>query len=791
MADGLFGTSAPRPQLQQTALRPTAIPGSTFVRPQQREAGGNLRALAEALGGLNQSLQNYAGVVKQEEQDPASRANKEWIARAQQMDATQLSALAQSGEADGVRVREDAMFALLGERANSDFRTEWMTFYNTEFDRANGDAAAEYQRMRADYATRLPNDISKGNFFRLTEQHYQSWMETDATQKIEEIKSEINFAVVDSFRTTIDDAMGGPAPKSATDAAQLVFAKSASNRAFLEMTGSEQNQALFAIANEYALKGQEDVARAILEGQRVTADGSKLPPLINAPEFTDKGLKLLEQAGSIRDRNTIETDYQGRVEIDTLVSAGAFTQADGEKMLADPNSPYKADDVAGFLRQSQSNLQQIRNRAATEEQRRNLRRVSQGDEVQVIGNAFAAMTNMGGINSITDKTIRNPTTGEPDKVLSKDYIVKQVTARFETHLQEQQESLIANGVKPEEAARQVNATRLEWYAGHRIENDVWVNTLNGIAGRATVETIMQGGNTLAVLTENAELYRTLKAQNSPYIAMLLSDPNSKRFLELYDNAILNKRLAPQEALTLAATTLAMPLMDQVKSLITQDRATELAVRILRDQGADASAQNLAYVTSRVHDLSMGGAMDERQIDEMLRAEVKDNTLTINGMLLMDHRDLPDDFPVLVQRELQEVIDVFGERNGGAGVSDLYLVPVSGQSKWVVWSKYLQGPISSTVITANSLQRQRGIIAREGEKRTAELLTLKDTERAQYLATYKSQLADERALIQHIRSQNGQASNRYAAQLEQELNARLASEVQLWGLPPEEADALLN
>ncbi|KRA96520.1 hypothetical protein ASD83_15555 [Devosia sp. Root685] len=789
MADGLFGTSTPRPQLQQTALRPAGIPGSTFIRPQQRETGGNLRALAEALGGLNQSLQNYASVQHQEQEDPQSKAHREWLGRAQQMDATQLSALAASGEADGIRVREDAMFALLGERANSDFRTEWMTYYNTEFDRANGDAHSAYSQMRERYASGLESDIAKGNFYRLTGDHFQSWMEKDAELAINEVKTEISTAVVGSFRTTIDDAMDihGKTPQ---EAAQLVFAQSAANRSFLEMTGQEQNDTLFAIANEYALKGEEGIARAIMEGQRTTSDGAKLPSLISIPAYTDKGLRMLEAAGATRDRKTIETDLHGRIEIDTLKAAGAFTQADADKMLADPNNPYDADVLAGWVRESAANLQQIRNRAATEEQKRELRRLSEGAEAQVVGQAFAAMTNMGGINRIVDVEIPN-VEGTGTRTLTKDQIVGTVTAHFEKSLQEQQASLEANGVPEEEAARQVNATRLEWYAGNRIENDVWVNTLNGIAGRATVETIMQGGNTLAALTENAELYRTLKAQNSPYTATLLSDPNSKRFLEIYDNAVTVRRFGPQEALNLAAQTLAMPIMEQVKSLVSENDATRLAETILRDQGADANALNLTYLKERIHGLSMGGAMDIRQIDQMLRAEVKDNFLTINGMLLMDHRDLPDDFPALAKRELQEVIDVFGDRNGGRGVEDLYLVPASGGSKWAVWSKYLGGPISSTIITPQSLQRQRGVITREAEQRTTELLELKGQERTQYLAQYKAQLAEERAYINQIQSQNGQASNRYAAQMEDELDARLASEVKLWGLTPEEAAALLN
>lgn len=85
MADGLFGTNTPRPQLQQTALRPAGIPGSTYVRPQQYEAGSNLNALANALGGLNSSLQAFAARREQKANDPNGDANRLFSAKVAQM----------------------------------------------------------------------------------------------------------------------------------------------------------------------------------------------------------------------------------------------------------------------------------------------------------------------------------------------------------------------------------------------------------------------------------------------------------------------------------------------------------------------------------------------------------------------------------------------------------------------------------------------------------------------------------------------------------------------------------
>jgi len=204
---GLFGTGAQVRPLDQSRIQPTGVPGSTFVRAPVREAGGNVRALAQALGGLNSALLNYGNVKAQQEEDPQSRENRAWIAKRQQMSIEDLRKEAQAGTHDGMKVREDALNLLLGERANDDFRKHWIKFYNTEFDRTTGDAAGEYGRLRQEYAERLPTEIARGNFFRLTGDHYRAWMEKDTEEKVAYVKQEVNTTIVDGFRNTLDDAL--------------------------------------------------------------------------------------------------------------------------------------------------------------------------------------------------------------------------------------------------------------------------------------------------------------------------------------------------------------------------------------------------------------------------------------------------------------------------------------------------------------------------------------------------------------------------------------------------------
>ncbi len=129
-----------------------------------------------------------------------------------------------------------------------------------KFDRSTGNAAAEYERMRSEYAERLPTEIARGSFYRLTGDHFRSWMEKDTEEKVSLAKQEVNTTVIASFRNSIDDAVSihGKTPQ---EAAEIVFTKSAANRDFLDLWGQEQNDTIFRIAEEYALKGGAERAR--------------------------------------------------------------------------------------------------------------------------------------------------------------------------------------------------------------------------------------------------------------------------------------------------------------------------------------------------------------------------------------------------------------------------------------------------------------------------------------------------------------------------------------------------
>jgi hypothetical protein len=756
MADGLFGTGARIAPLRQTPIQPTGIPGSTYVRPQERQVGGNVQRLAEALGSLNSNLQNIGAVISAQEDDPNSRANREWIAKRQQMSADQLREEAKKGTPNGVRAREDALNALLGERANDDFRKKWLEYYNTEFDQTSGDANAEYQRMRAEYAEALPTEIARGNFYRLTDEHHRAWMEKDAETKVTYVKQQVNTTVVDGFRNSVDDARH--AGKSAQEAAAMVFAKSASNRDFLGLSGQEQNDTIYRLAEEYALNGDEDMAKALLEGIRKGADGKPLPPLMKIAGYTDKAIRLLDQAGDMRIRKMRKDGLGSFMADDVLVLRGAFTEEEAKKRKG--AGLYSDVELANMVDRSNHNRATIEHKAAQDAQRRKLRVQSDREEQGVYAQAFNQMDRLGGINRVHDVGVSSPT-GEGTRTVSKQAIIDHVIDLKEDAFNEQQETLVANGTDPATAKAQVDRMRVDWYAGNNVANKSWQNTLNGIAGRATTDTLLQKGEVSAYMKQSAALYRQLKSVNPAYLSTILTDKKSREFLEAYDTAVNHRKMPEDEALVHAALWTAKPEAEKARSMMPHADADKLATKTLKSIGSswlplsggglDARNVNYQYAMSRIEEMSLNGATEE-EIKDNLESEILDTSVPINGVLVFANRDLPNDFPDLMQGELDKRFKDLGAKYGITDPSDLYVVADGSESKWYVVSKSRPGLlIGADPITSGTLEkaREERRVAHEGEIR--KMAVAKDEERVEIGQKYKDQVAADRQKIRYWRN----------------------------------------
>ena len=699
------------------------------------------------------------------------------------MSLEQLREEARIGSPDGIRARQDAMDALLGEKQNDAFRQRWVEFYNTEFDQSRGDMSAAFDQMRSEYAANLPSEISRGNFYRLTQPYFGQWQQEDTKQKVGFVKEQINTTVVASFRNANDDmAAAGKTPE---ERATAIFAASASNRDFLEMSGQEQNDTLYALAQEFAFKGDKDMEAALLRGTRVGADGRTLPPLATIPKYSTDGLKLIEQATAQWHQKASEKSLYARLEADGLVNGGAFTALEAEKRRT--SGIWRDPELAQMVEQSTSVRLREQARFEAEQAKAAQRFRSDQEEQAAVVQALGMLGRYGGVAKVRDIQVE-ARDGEGQRTVTAKSLIEQATNMFEERMTAREEQLVEQGgLTPEQASQRVFKERLAFYAGNKLDNPEWANVLNGIAGRATVETLLERGNTAAEIGKQADLYRELMAANPAYLSTLLTDPKSREFLELYDNAMTTRRMPQEAALHYAATRVAMPENMKAKDLLGPSDTEDIARSTLRDLGMDADrGTNYGYVIDRIQQFSLGG-MTKDEIRDRVKADLENTTVNINGMLVPDHRDLPQDFPVLMEAELQGAFEVFGKQYGMESAKDLAIVPVSGQSKWQIVDKRTGFPIGTSYVTPQSLDVQRKKLNAAHDLKTLELIRAKDSERAEKQAIYDADIQGLRNQIAKYRSSKGGLAPAIADYLQGVLDDRLARDAWLKTRTPEQLD----
>lgn len=770
MANEIFGSRIQAPQLRPVGLQPTALPGSTFVRPAQQQAGGNLRALADSLGGLNSALQNYSATVKAQEEDPDSRDNRLWKAKRQTMTYEELTADVKAGTANGIRVREDAQMQLLGEKAASDQRVEMEKFFfGGGFDLATGDPEAAYQEKLAEYADNLPDDFSKAAYYRAMEPHRQQLMANLGKQKVSYMEGQRNTAVVDSFRNVIDDGLAG-GKLSAMQIAQSVFARSASNRDFLGLSGDEQNETIYAIAEEYAAKGRPDLVEALLRETRTGADGEVLPAIGNIAKYSTNSIKLAELAKDVRDKKAREDGVATHTLVRDMVAAGTFTAAEAEKLKG--KGIFSGTELGGMVSQSNQNRLEAEAKGYLADQKRQNRLNHENAKQGVLSDAVAATKRIGGVSLLKDVDVPS-IDGDSTTTYSVADIKKDMVAQMENQWAATQEKLIAGGMTAADARKQVIGEKISWYANAGIVNKQWDSLLNGVASRASIESLLERGVVPAALQEHVEIYRTLKANNPAYLNTVLTDSSSKRFLEAYDRARDIQNADPESALHYAATRSAMTASEEAMSVLKRADTDSIVKSTMSSLGLDLRGPNVIAVYGRVDDMAKAG-YTKQEIEDSIKEDLEKHSVVINGSLVTTVRDMPDDFPELMMEEIKTVFDYAKDREGIEDIEDLTVIPVEGSAKFLVVSKsrgYM--PLDGgNYITPGHLATRRADRERKREEQLQATAEAAAADRAKNVATLQAELAEDKKEIERWRKKSGPLSRAVAERLEERYQQRV-------------------
>jgi hypothetical protein len=688
MAEGIFGTRQRAPSIDPVAIQPAGVPGSTFVRPQQVAAGGNLQALAESLGGLNRALSGFAAVKAQEDQDPASRANKAFLDSIQGKDTAELQLMASNGDFSN-HIQEDGLKTLLGSKANSDFRNFAAEWYETEFDKVNGNLAAELEQKRQEFAQALPDDAARASFFKGSEEWTQRFLMGDIDRRVKTAAADRNEAVVDEFRTIADDALANGATPE--EVAAQVIRQSGLNRSFRGLTGQEQNATLYSLAQEYALQGRTDIVRALLEDDR-----GGVGSVAKSSEYAVKSAQLIEAAEDKANETEKEGAFDLFTQIDREVAGGTLTdQRMKEIVEQNPFLKGRVEQTSAWVQQSGNNRRRAQEQLLDAEGKRLMQREAAIEERKVLADATHTLTTLMGAHRLEDREVLTPSGGT--RTYTKKDQVDDAVKLYQQQFRRKEQELVQGGMAPEQAAETILREKVNFFAGNAIPNPEWENAFNGTAIVASASTLAQGGNIPERLADISETYYKINKLNPAFAASLVSNERAGEFLEAYadarDDLTLGKGQSPQDALMEAARMANRTPEEKQATSVTRKEAEDVVKRAMSsgwffgpsvDRNFRDNAENIATATKLVQTY-MGRGMAAPLAVDKAKEVLKERAVYVNGVAILQRGKV---FPKDFAETAEGYLDSFAKsKNPEATGDDLFLMDSSdGTDRLIIMRK---------------------------------------------------------------------------------------------------------
>jgi hypothetical protein len=772
MAEGLFGTRIAAPNIAPVAIQPTGVPSSIYVRPQQKQVGGNLQALADSLGGLNNALQQFGAVSARADKDPDSEANRQFsdsIAGLSLEDAMKKYPDARN------RIQKDGVLSLVGSKAAYEFRQHITEQYNSGgFDQANGDFNSWVEGERKKFASGLNDPAMQAAFYRGTDNWTQQFGEQDLKRKMENTMAERDTAVVDEFRMIADDGIA--ANKDPNAIADEIIKQSGENRTFRGLDGKSQNDTLFRLAEEYALKGRPELVKALLNNKR-----NGVGPLIEVSGYTDKALGLIQRAETEQQQAANATSFKTRSKLDEDAMYGRLTEEQIVKAKDTPGNEWLTDSMAAqYLESSKRNKAQLLAGQAREEEKRRQAFQSTGQRTQAFANAYAELETLGGAQRLKDVEYVGPD-GNMRTLTAKDQqdeVVKRKLSQF----QEMEDKLVANNIDPKQAKEEVLKKRIAWFDGNGIVDEDLSKKFNSLQVQASISRSLEKGEVSKYLAGVAEDYRQLEDINPAYADRMVSDSKSAEFLQNYAVA-RNDLMGPEDALIYAAQQSNRTPTQRALGKMTPDDLDRQTKKVLNslDYDAGPGRDNEAWVQDQLNNYTARG-LSADEATKRVSDKLQNHSFELNGKIVIDEDGLPKDAPILFERALKDAFAVFGKAEGIPDESDLYIDKfASGQ--WIIMSKTKAGPLNfGSRIGLNDLAKKRSEMERE-------LTAQHEAARVEDVAARKaardklwSAMEDRRRTVEAWEKKNGKRNNFVSRYVSKKLRERYEEELSNFNQP---------
>lgn len=273
-------------QLRPSIAQPVASPVDTYVRPEVDGTNDDMSRLAAALADFNPSLKAFAKARQGTPEDARAKALK----ALQTADPVTLKEQVKSGAIPELQTLEG--LKVFGEHQAYRDAAELTRLYNEEFDKEGGNVDALFQQIvDKTYAEYGQDPAFLDTYAPVMQKTWENLRGVHADAQTEAEMTRRKDTVFSTWYNRVDFQMADG--KTPAEIATGLFDDIPNNRDFLRLHPKEQQQMLLTLADQQATKGNFDVAKAIIEMERV--DGGYRGSLLSDRDTSESAVRLMER----------------------------------------------------------------------------------------------------------------------------------------------------------------------------------------------------------------------------------------------------------------------------------------------------------------------------------------------------------------------------------------------------------------------------------------------------------------------------------------------------------------
>lgn len=682
----------PQSNIRPQRLSPTANPVNRYARPAIPDGNNNWKRLAESLSTFNPKIREMLDQQAEEEKLEAENLANRRLGGMSFEEANEAVKAGTIPEMSNPWFKA-AFMKQYGERLGHQRASEIAAYYETEFDRENGNLDQYIaERMKEDLDEYGSDKFFSSSYLGVMNRFNVSAQGKHQEHLTEQTKNETFQGAYETFLGTARQLMDEKAtPQEIVDALKNKYQ---GNNDLLKIPYHEQDKELLRVAQTLAEEGNLDLVREILNSEQFNADGSPRSSLATNREFSTDAARILQKAERVTFDNNEKNTFDKRMSF--------FDQSFTGDMSEEELTAFHKETPGAFT-DGQYQTLVARNRsvkAAAEEAAR-----KQADELlmeEAVNRSVQTME----MNDMAAAEAGLAAFIEDGEVLTKSGETKTVSAdeRKKTLVKNIEENLRAKVDKGELTPEQAFEAEVRLFSNNGLENPQWKSVLT--AGGMSATTFNLSSDELPpALKDGAELYLQLHAKNPALLEKHVTDRTTSEFYEAFRTAKQVGRMTDDQAFQQATNIIRDPAKYEGPHMRQRWDDITRAVNSLASNGfmqtfADGNtpSENAGYVGNEISRNALFYAkigLGTKEAIEQAKERFQNTHTQINGWWVNTaDKETPPDFKGLVEKQLQDYVDENGKEEG-VELSDLTIVPATnGSGGWQIVYKLIGTPVEN-------------------------------------------------------------------------------------------------